>query len=1010
KINATFLSCARPLVSWQVDVLGHSREFSSLAALMGYDGLFLNPISWEDELSRMRDRKLEFIWRGSDDLDAESDIFTHKLFDGYWPPPGFCFGSLCNDPLLVDSSMTFHNIAERIEEFAKSMNYRQAPHYKTRNVMVMMGQRYGYYDASIWFQNVDNLIYSVNRRAPNMQAVYSTPACYLKAVYEENYDKDSYAVGLYTSRPTLKYMAREIHRYLQIAKQLQVIARLGNNNKIFEDYNWIHGVFQDHNILSGEVRTHVVSYYVAKMTRSTKILVDDVLEKGFNKLRQNPIDTPMIRCRFNVSRCHCTDGPHMFIVIYNPLPWPVTMPVRLPMFNRDQVVYDPKGNKVPAGLMKIPVPVWKLKERNASASFELVFIAENLPPMGLRSYYFQRYQLGWDRPERSLIKKLKLKSEKNLISHTNTDQKNMPFYEPYYEYLDKSLVKRRIIPGNVYLRKNVQNVFYETTPKSYVQFITEASKANDTIVVNVTDGIDIIDSTSLNVRRTFNPINNTSSFDRTTTKIFNEDDKTANMKDAIQNSVFQTEDSKIKLQYESANENIATRMPVLANNMNDDNNYWKRYKCYKVTHTYIRNRYVRVNIDEDKKIVNVSLANGIRLPLSIQMLYYVSDDPDRLSSGKWPPGAYIFRTMDLQSQTISEDFETTVYKNNIVQEIHCRFSSWASIALRLYKDNPVLELDWLVGPVPIEDGLGKEVMIKYSTDLDNEGVFYTDSNGRQTMKRIRNTRATFNPVNKDPLACNLYPVTSKIYIEDLKRNVRFAVLNDRAQGGSSFSDGEINILLHRRLLTEDSAVDAVLNETDEDTGIVVRGQHYIYVSKADHKPYRIFEKKLAKEIELRPQILTSPAWGYGNKSKISWIGQRNEYSALKSKLPLGLHILSFEEWNEGTLLLRIENYLEKSDTVHTGVKKVILRDLFTHIDILDVKETTLAANLWLKDFVPLKWNREKFVKNFNEAYGTGKIDYVDDKLRDIIEVDVNIPVELTPQQIRTFVISYKYVE
>jgi hypothetical protein len=32
------------------------------------------------------------------------------------------------------------------------------------------------------------------------------------------------------------------------------------------------------------------------------------------------------------------------IVIYNPLAWPVTMTVRLPMMDRNQTVYDPQGN------------------------------------------------------------------------------------------------------------------------------------------------------------------------------------------------------------------------------------------------------------------------------------------------------------------------------------------------------------------------------------------------------------------------------------------------------------------------------------------------------------------------------------------------------------------------------------------------------------------------------------------------------------------------------------------
>uniref|UniRef100_A0A2H1W4M7 SFRICE_031420 n=1 Tax=Spodoptera frugiperda TaxID=7108 RepID=A0A2H1W4M7_SPOFR len=113
KINATFLECGRPLVTWQADVFGHTREFASLMAQMGFDAHFISPISYDDELARMRSKSLEFVWRGSDDLGPSTDIYTHKLFDGFWAPPGFCFGQFCHDPLIITSDKTFANVEER---------------------------------------------------------------------------------------------------------------------------------------------------------------------------------------------------------------------------------------------------------------------------------------------------------------------------------------------------------------------------------------------------------------------------------------------------------------------------------------------------------------------------------------------------------------------------------------------------------------------------------------------------------------------------------------------------------------------------------------------------------------------------------------------------------------------------------------------------------------------------------------------------------------------------------
>lgn len=40
---------------------------------------------------------------------------------------------------------------------------------------------------------------------------------------------------------------------------------------------------------------------------------------------------------------------------------------------------------------------------------------------------------------------------------------------------------------------------------------------------------------------------------------------------------------------------------------------------------------------------------------------------------------------------------------DVLDEVHIKWSDWLSQAMRFYKDNPYfLELEWLVGPIPIE--------------------------------------------------------------------------------------------------------------------------------------------------------------------------------------------------------------------------------------------------------------------------------------------------------------------
>lgn len=216
-------------------------------------------------------------------------------------------------------------------------------------------------------------------------------------------------------------------------------------------------------------------------------------------------------------------------------------------------------------------------------------------------------------------------------------------------------------------------------------------------------------------------------------------------------------------------------------------------------------------------------------------------------------------------------------------------------------------------------------------------------------------------------------------------------------------------MLHRRIFTDDSGIQAYLNETEFGNGLIVRGKHHLYVSKADFRPNKVFEKKFAKELELPPKVFTSIHPSYINITYESWKSRRNEYSALRMKVPAGVHIMTIEKWHD-KLLLRLENYLEKSDIVRSGFKIVFIKDLFVDFRITDARETTLAANMWLEDLKPFQWQKDKFVKNFNDVYGnSSNIEFVDpekDFAKPFEKVDINKGIDLKPQQIRTFVVSY----
>ncbi|CAF4942856.1 unnamed protein product [Pieris macdunnoughi] len=1280
KLNRTFLSCAKPLVAWQSDVFGHSREYASLMAQMGFDGLFVNPISFDDELVRMDMNALEFLWRGSDDLGMETDIYTNKLFDGYWSPPGFCFSVSSFDPLLVTSEKTFTNVEERVNLFISLMKFRQAPYYKTKHILVMMGSRNGYYSARTWFRNIDALIAAANEKtyADRTQVFlhYSSPHCYLKAVHEARptlemkqddfipyaYDKTAYLTGFYTSRPDLKYFIRVGNVFLQMSKQLQVLANLGFDN-VLEDFMWIMGVVQDHNIISGALRDHAKSYYIKKLDVAIHRSMA-LIESGLNILRNSPVAIKYHRCEFNSSTCAIAQSPSFHIVIYNSLAWRVSSPVRIPVEKAKYMVFEPNGKVLNASLLPISTHVLKIPTRNTKTEHELVFIATDIPPLGFKSYFFKKII----KEKRSIIKKLSPHPQKKYYIRQAPDVYNKTYFEEMANYdevddLDKVYSSkfdfnnnREYIENNVDYAESNENkkednyasinsyladnrgvvtplsdqipkrtelyelefteettfgkpIYFEPVTAKYVEvtrtmpvvnaFVNEdgepsfrldptdfieslmdvsetkpssseayesvttttltsettqateiipstetikASERGTTEEITTTDGISTETSTSSEVTETSElpttttltteespteqtsetspteqaseaspteqtsetspteqtsetspteqtsetssteetQISETSSTEMTelseSSTESNSESLTAAMQNVIAIHVTRTthrsfttdvtqilEEDSIPLKPEvfakdvtrttkatlrsystestipaTATTQTATHETStievtsdLATPIKDITTETKILEKAKISYTekpevaqtpkfrvydikdesyyavlskdtFIENKYIKINLDQDK-ISSINLSNNISISLDIQFFYYISDDPDKLNKPNetLSPGVYIFRPMDPNPVPIIDYLDTKVYKTDIVQEIHIGYADYASVVIKLYVNSPFIELDWTIGPLP-DDDYGKEVFIRYSTDLNNDGVFYTDSNGRQTLKRIKNRRATYEPYNIDEIAGNFYPVTSKIYIEDTEKDIRFAVFNDRSQGGTSLIPGTIDLMIHRRIITDDSGTNIFLNETMDGKGITLRGKHYLYLSKSKYKPNKVYEKKLAKEIELKLVYLISNTKMHLQK----WLTLTNEFSGI-DKLPLGVHVLTLQNWNDGTLLIRLENYLEKCDTVKTGVKYVFLKNLFYNIGIETIKETTLAANEWKSDFLQLKWDTNgSFFKNFNEYYGTDKVEYDLDEIRGD-DGDLDNGIRLVPQQIRTFVAWFK---
>lgn len=55
----------------------------------------------------------------------------------------------------------------------------------------------------------------------------------------------------------------------------------------------------------------------------------------------------------------------------------------------------------------------------------------------------------------------------------------------------------------------------------------------------------------------------------------------------------------------------------------------------------------------------------------------------------------------------------------------------------------MIDIESFVDSIPIADKVGKEIVLLVTTDIKNGETFYTDSNGLELQKRVKNYRPTW---------------------------------------------------------------------------------------------------------------------------------------------------------------------------------------------------------------------------------------------------------------------------
>jgi len=223
------------------------------------------------------------------------------------------------------------------------------------------------------------------------------------------------------------------------------------------------------------------------------------------------------------------------------------------------------------------------------------------------------------------------------------------------------------------------------------------------------------------------------------------------------------------------------------------------------------------------------------------------------------------------------------------------------------------------------------------------------------------------------------------YINDQTQNLQLTVLTDRSRGVASLSDGQLENMVHRRLLFDDSrGVGEPLNESN-----IVRTIEQLIVEKPSlsarlHRP---------KSLNLNNPILLA----FSSASSVSsWIqSSKTIFAPMSAALPHNVHLLNLKTRDDGFVLLRLTHLYEvNEDHEFSRPATIDLNTLFPSLQIVTVTEMTLTANQPLSELQRLNW----------KTTGTEQLQESNLMMKDNLE---DFQVTLNPMDTRTFLIRYQ---
>jgi len=326
---------------------------------------------------------------------------------------------------------------------------------------------------------------------------------------------------------------------------------------------------------------------------------------------------------------------------------------------------------------------------------------------------------------------------------------------------------------------------------------------------------------------------------------------------------------------------------------------------------------------------------------------YYEYDSETHAPNKLNSGPYVFLPAG-PATPLPAPSSTIVVQGPYVQEVYQVFSEYVSHVVRLYTSaygsgdvETFVEVEPTIGVIP----KNKELIVRYSTDLYNLDVnpytqqkvlvHYSDENGFQNVPRYTDFSI------EDKLGGNYFPMVMWAELRNTTgfgSEMKFGVVSERTHGTGSYSTGELEIMLHRRVMSDDKQ--GLDGYPLDDTDVVSPLTRLVLGFKGSG--FGLNKKRQAYFVNF-PLVLY-----YGSLTQTPperWASSyTTQYSPLRASLPEFVHTMSFKTLGGSNKVIIRLQHLCASDEESPGPVQIDLSNLFSSWTLVNLTETTLTAN------------------------------------------------------------------